>query len=173
MEEFQTPFVATDPSITRIVDEEETAANGEMFKDARLQERIFDQIHAREFNLEDDFRTAEVGSVLSADSYRDASFQRIDDSDVSEEGTKTARMQAPIAAHVESFVDSVEEATLQGGSFERVSDDEEAEQTETVVTRRDKKESGASSAGTRARGEIVASGRKKPGDSEACSEQEH
>src|SRR5204862_3872414 len=38
-----TPFVAGDPSIERIVDEEETAANGEMFKDARLQERIFDQ----------------------------------------------------------------------------------------------------------------------------------
>src|SRR5688500_6749463 len=38
-----TPFVAGDPSIERIVDEEETAANGEMFKDARLQERLFDQ----------------------------------------------------------------------------------------------------------------------------------
>jgi ribonuclease G len=61
-----TPFVAGDPSIERIVDEEETAANGEMFKDARLQERIFDQIHAIEFNMEDDFRSAEVGSLLSA-----------------------------------------------------------------------------------------------------------
>ena len=61
-----TPFVAGDPSIERIVDEEETAANGEMFKDARLQERIFDQIHAVEFNMEDDFRNAEVGSLLSA-----------------------------------------------------------------------------------------------------------
>ena len=60
-----TPFVAGDPSIERIVDEEESAAvNGEMFKDARLQERIFDQIHAVEFNMEDDFRTAEVGSLL-------------------------------------------------------------------------------------------------------------
>ncbi len=162
VEEFQTPFVLNDPSITRIVDEEETAANGEMFKDARLQERIFDQIHAREFNLEDDFRTAEVGSVLSADSYRDASFERIDDSDVSEESTKTARMKEPIAARVESFVDRFEDATIQGGSFERVSDDEEAEQTQTVVTRRDKKEIVGSSAGTRARGEVAA-GRKKPG----------
>src|SRR5437879_4838378 len=39
-EEIDTPFVAADPSIQRIVDEEETAANGEMFKDARLQERL-------------------------------------------------------------------------------------------------------------------------------------
>jgi ribonuclease G len=60
-----TPFVAGDPSIERIIDEEETALNGEMFKDARLQERLFDQIHAVEFNMEDDFRTAEVGSILS------------------------------------------------------------------------------------------------------------
>ncbi len=60
-----TPFVAGDPSIERIVDEEETAAvNGEMFKDARLQERLFDQIHAVEFNMEDDYRNAQVGSLL-------------------------------------------------------------------------------------------------------------
>ena len=66
-EDIDTPFVAADPSILRIVDEDEIAAvNGEMFKDARLQERLFDQIHAGEFNLEDDFRTAEVGSLLSS-----------------------------------------------------------------------------------------------------------
>src|SRR5688500_203358 len=47
-EDIDTPFVAADPSIQRIIDEEETAANGEMFKDARLQERILDQIHAGE-----------------------------------------------------------------------------------------------------------------------------
>src|SRR5690348_7316703 len=75
-----TPFVAGDPSIERIVDEEETAASGEMFKDARLQERIFDQIHAVEFNMEDDFRSAEVGSLLSGGLGGD-SFERIEDSD--------------------------------------------------------------------------------------------
>ena len=37
-----------------------------MFKDARLQERLFDQIHAVEFNMEDDFRSAEVGSFSQA-----------------------------------------------------------------------------------------------------------
>ena len=61
-----TPFVAPDPSIERIVDEEETAANGEMFKDARLQERLFDQIHAVEFNMEDEFSNTPVGSLLSS-----------------------------------------------------------------------------------------------------------
>ncbi|MDQ2936296.1 MAG: Rne/Rng family ribonuclease [Acidobacteriota bacterium] len=127
-EDIDTPFVAADPSIQRIVDEEETAANGEMFKDARLQERLFDQIHAGEFNLEDDFRTAEVGSVISAEDYRDASFQRIDDGDVSgllDNGPP--RTREPIAAHIESFVDDVDDDTLRKGSFERVSDDEDAE----------------------------------------------
>ena len=166
VEDFQTPFVASDPSITRIVDEEETAANGEMFKDARLQERIFDQIHAREFYLEDDFRTAEVGSVLSAESYRDPSFQRIDDGDVFEESPKSVRTHLPVSAHVESFVDTVDEATLQGGSFERVSDDEEVGVAPAVVARRDKKASSGSGTG-RARGETAA--RKKTGTSKSAA----
>ncbi len=126
--DIDTPFVAADPTIRRIVDEEETAANGEMFKDARLQERLFDQIHAGEFNLEDDFRTAEVGSVISTADYRDGSFERIDDGDVTgvvESGP--SRTREPIAAHIESFVDDVDADTLRRGTFERVSDDEESE----------------------------------------------
>jgi len=120
-----TPFVEADPSILRVVDEEETAANGEMFKDARLQERLLDQIHAGEFNLEDDFRTAEVGSVLSSVEYRDDSFQRVEDSDDS--GTDVAapsRTREMVSARIERFVDDLDDATLQARSFERVSDDE-------------------------------------------------
>jgi ribonuclease G len=126
-EEIITPFVETDPSIQRIVDEEETAAvNGEMFKDARLQERIFDQIHAVEFNFEDSYRNAEVGSVLPSGGYQDPSFQRIvDGEDTSEQGRITMRAPETIAAHVKSFVDSVDEETLSGGTFQRISDDED------------------------------------------------
>ncbi|HKB66556.1 MAG TPA: Rne/Rng family ribonuclease [Pyrinomonadaceae bacterium] len=124
-EDIDTPFVAADPSIQRIVDEEETAANGEMFKDARLQERLFDQIHASEFNLEDDFRTAEVGSVMTSVDYRDDSFQRVDDGDNAEVGGSVApRPREPIAARIESFVDEVEDNRLQSASFQRVSDDD-------------------------------------------------
>ncbi len=124
-EDIDTPFVAADPSIQRIVDEEETAANGEMFKDARLQERLFDQIHASEFNLEDDFRTAEVGSVISSVDYRDDSFQRVDDGDSAEAaGSVAPWVREPIAARIESFVDEVEDKRLQSASFQRVSDDE-------------------------------------------------
>ena len=123
-EDIDTPFVAADPSIQRIVDEDETAATGEMFKDARLQERLFDQIHASEFNMEDDFRTAEVGSVISNIDYRDGSFQRIDDGDNADGGSTAPRTRKPVAAHIESFIDDVEDHRLQSGSFQRVSDDD-------------------------------------------------
>src|SRR5437868_2510511 len=117
-----TPFVAGDPSIERIVDEEETAASGEMFKDARLQERIFDQIHAVEFNMEDDFRSAEVGSVLSS-GLGSESFERVDDGATEVEPIREERR--PREAHVSSFVDEVTTNPLGSVSFQRISDDEE------------------------------------------------
>jgi len=119
-----TPFVAADPSIERIIDEEETAAvNGEMFKDARLQERIFDQIHAVEFNIDDDLSSAEVGSLLSS-GFASDTFERIDDGE--SDGEPLVREgQRPREAHVSSFVDDVSSAPLSSGGFERISDDEE------------------------------------------------
>ena len=178
-EEISTPFVAADPSIQRIIDEEEVAAvNGEMFKDARLQERIFDQIHAVEFNLEDDFRTAEVGSLLPSAGYRDDTFQRIDDSS-DEELPHTLRAPEPISAHVESFVDTMPEETLGASSFERISDDEEmppsdeeeaAEQgfaaraVETIVSAVKGKRARKSSAG---RAKTKTSGKKKASSKKA------
>ena len=127
--EVQTPLVMRDPSIQRIIDDEETAANGEMFKDARLQERILDQIHAVEFNLEDDFRTAEVGSILPVSGYRDGSFQRVDDGDEESDTPQiTMRSPLPVASRVNTFVDSVAQDTLNSGSFQRISDDEETPQ---------------------------------------------
>ena len=119
-----TPFVAADPSIQRIIDEEETAAvNGEMFKDARLQERIFDQIHAVEFNMEDDFSSAEVGSLLSS-GFGSDTFERIDDGDT--DGEPIVREgQRPREAHVSSFIDDVSSEPVSSAGFERISDDEE------------------------------------------------
>jgi len=123
-----TPFVAGDPSIERIVDEEESAAvNGEMFKDARLQEKLFDQIHAIEFNLEDDYRTAEVGSLIS-NGLGEASFERVDDGGSDSEADTAARNARQIQeAHLAGFVDDVDTNVLRSGSFERISDDEDGE----------------------------------------------
>ncbi|HYV82808.1 MAG TPA: Rne/Rng family ribonuclease [Pyrinomonadaceae bacterium] len=117
-----TPFVAGDPSIERIVDEEETALNGEMFKDARLQERLFDQIHAVEFNMEDDFRTAEVGSILTS-GFGSESFERIADDEAEAEPIREG--SRPPEAHVSTFIDDLGPETMPSVGFERISDDEE------------------------------------------------
>jgi len=141
-----TPFVFGDPSVERIVDEGD---DGEMFKDARLQERIFDQIHAVEFNIEDDFRSAEVGSMLSSGAMVDPSFQRVDDgADPYSEGLMAeSPRRAPQEAHVERFVDDLPGETFQQGSFERISDDdEEVSGIPEPPTRRGRKPASASEA---------------------------
>lgn len=127
--EIETPFVSGQASFERVVDEDErAAANGEMLKDAMLQERLLDQIHAVEFDLED-VPTAEVGSLLSARTSADASFQRVDDSDIEPDthAPETAYVQEAVAAHVGAFIDEISEETAHAGSqsFERVSDDEQ------------------------------------------------
>jgi Rne/Rng family ribonuclease len=63
--------------------------------------------------------------------YQDGSFQRVDDGDTSDSAAApTPRTREQIAAHLEGFVDNVDENKLRGGSFERVSDDEsESEST--------------------------------------------
>ncbi len=141
-DDVKTPFGAGDPSIERIVDDEDSASNGEMFKDARLQERLFDQIHAVEFDLEDNFSSAEVGSVLSSDAFRDESFQRVDDGDVPDDSSVAPRSPSQLAsAHVDNFIDDDGEAPLQSGIFERISDDEHVDvaTASAAATRRGKK----------------------------------
>jgi ribonuclease G len=159
-----TPFVAGDPSIERIIDEEETAANGEMFKDARLQERLLDQIHAVEFNLEDDFRSAEVGSLLSSGALGDPSFQRVDDgSDLFGDG-RGEEMQPPATeeAHLERFIDEVPSQTLHQGSFQRISDEEEElAQAASQPGRRTRKAASTDSKKNTARGASKTSSKRK------------
>lgn len=140
-----TPFVAGDPSIERIVDEEETALNGEMFKDARLQERLFDQIHAVEFNMEDDFRNAEVGSILSG-GFGSDSFERIDDGETESEPIREAGR--PREAHLSTFIDDVTLQTFSGAGFERISDDEEDAVAAQVEEEKPAKRSRKAAAGT-------------------------
>ena len=139
-----TPFVAGVPSIERIVDEEETAANGEMFKDARLQERIFDQIHAVEFNMEDDFRSAEVGSILSS-GFRSEAFERIDDGESDAEPIREG--YRPTEAHVSTFVDDFGQETLPSIGFERISDDDEQAESAATEDKSSSKRSRRSAAG--------------------------
>jgi ribonuclease G len=135
-ETFDTPFVAGASGFERVVDEEEMAADeGAMFKDARLQERIFDQIHAVEFDIEPT-REAEVGALLSPSLARQSNLQRIaDDEDVllmRETETTPPPVAASIAAF-DGFTDD-EGAVKASAALERVSDEEAAAPFETAAT---------------------------------------
>jgi Rne/Rng family ribonuclease len=121
-ESVDTPFAIAGASFERVSDDEERAANGEMFKDARLQERIMDAVHAAEFDLEDT-PSAAVGSLLSEGLNADGGFQRIADEDESAPASRHARQIE--AAHVDHFVDDVASDAVRNASFQRVSDDEE------------------------------------------------
>ncbi len=138
-EDVSTPFIA-DASFQRVVDEDETAAeNGEMFKDARIQERILDQIHAVEFDMED-VPTTEVGSLLGAEAPRQGSFQRVEDDEAPEsDRSEPAFVRETVAAHVGAFIDEINEETVgtSAQTFERVSDDEtSAEEADEPKTKR-------------------------------------
>jgi ribonuclease G len=125
-EPIDTPFVTTGSSFERISDDEERAMNGEMFKDARLQERLLDEVHAAEFDMED-LSSAPVGSLLSDPSLTESgSFQRIADDDDSS-AAPLQRARELEAARVRNFVDEIDEESSRSLSFERVSDDEASE----------------------------------------------
>ncbi|HEX8651686.1 MAG TPA: Rne/Rng family ribonuclease [Pyrinomonadaceae bacterium] len=127
-EGIETPFNAGAATFERVIDEDERAAeDGSMLKDAIMQERLFDQIHAVEFDMEG-VPEAEVGSLLSTGVASSASFERVDDSDLATdiENRETAPVQQQVAAHVDAFVDEISEDAASSQSFERVSDDERA-----------------------------------------------
>src|SRR6185369_707426 len=121
-EPIDTPFVSSGASFERVSDDEAGAMNGEMFKDARLQERIMDAVHAVEFDLED-VPSAAVGSLLSDGLTEDAGFQRVADD---EEAAPAVRRAAPVkAAHVDRFVDDITPSAAHDAAFQRISDDDE------------------------------------------------
>jgi ribonuclease G len=128
-EEFDTPFVVADSSFERVVDDESAVTNGEMFKDARLQERLTDQIHAIEFDMETTVE-AEVGSLLTSENISaGGTFQRIADDDETDAPRAVEAVQPAVAASVSAFIDDTREDSAltetQAQSFERVSDDGE------------------------------------------------
>ncbi len=84
-EEQQAPlFEIEDSGFERIIDDEDT---GEMFKDAYMQEAIFDKVRAVEFEMEST-ASAEVGSLIGSVSGAPNGFQRIADEDEIEEKPK-------------------------------------------------------------------------------------
>jgi ribonuclease G len=130
----QTPFAGLS-SFERIMDDE-AAEDGSMLKDAILQERIFDQIHAVEFDMESS-GPLEVGSLVGTGSDT-SSFERIDDTDVDPvfREKRAEDVHEAVSAHIEKFIDDVVSdsfiSTAESGLYERV-DDEEREQVATSI----------------------------------------
>jgi ribonuclease G len=120
VEPFDTPFVSS-ASFERVSDDE-SILNGEMLKDARLQQRLMDEVHAVEFDLED-VPSAPVGSLLSGEFRDSGEFQRVADAEDSD--VAGARPRAIEEAHVRDFIDEIGDESSSGAAFQRVSDDEE------------------------------------------------
>ena len=80
-EEYTPVFEFEDSGFERVIDDEDT---GDMFKDAYMQEAIFDKVRAVEFDMEST-GTAEVGSLINSVSDEKNGFQRIADEDETEE----------------------------------------------------------------------------------------
>lgn len=84
-QEEQAPFYEIEDSgFERVIDDEET---GEMFKDAYMQEAIFDQVRAVEFEMEST-ASAEVGSLIGSVADVPNGFERIADEEETEEKSK-------------------------------------------------------------------------------------
>jgi ribonuclease G len=149
-EPIDTPFVSTGASFERISDDEERAMNGEMFKDARLQERIMDEVHAVEFDLED-LPSAPVGSLLTDGLTESGEFQRIADDEDAADAPPPARTPEIASARVRNFVDEVVDESSRGYSFERISDDEAAELEAEVSEKRPARRSNSPNKETAAR----------------------
>ena len=124
-EPIETPFVVSGTDFERVSDDEERAMNGEMFKDARLQERIMDEVHAVEFDLED-VPSAPVGSLLTGSTTEMSDFQRIADEEEAAPPPRPPTREIA-SAQVRDFVDEVVDESSRGFSFQRVSDEEESQ----------------------------------------------
>src|SRR5205814_582952 len=123
-EPIETPFVVSGTDFERVSDDEERAMNGEMFKDARLQERIMDEVHAVEFDLED-VPSEPVGSLLTGSTTEMSDFQRIADEEEAAPPPRPPTREIA-SAQVRDFVDEVVDESSRGFSFQRVSDEEES-----------------------------------------------
>jgi ribonuclease G len=169
-DEIDTPFGSA-ASFERVSDDEERVANGEMLKDARLQERIMDEVHAVEFDLED-VPSAPVGSLLSDELRSSGEFQRVKDSEETEV-TGVAAPRELESAHVRDFVDEVVDESSRQLSFQRVSDDEEAvSQVEAAPARRSPRQDAPASPRSRKKTGVISRFFKTKKEESAAEETE-
>lgn len=125
----------TEPS-ERISDDDDEADaldEGELLKDAMLQERLTGHVHAVEFDVEDK-RPPQVGTIFDDGNFGGSSFERISD----DEGGESPVSQSPFAqeaitTNAAARINDIEE-TSATYNFERISDDEGVADTATAET---------------------------------------
>jgi ribonuclease G len=100
IEEIETPFSHEDSSFERIIDEDEAVDTSELFREARIQERLTDQVRAIEFEIEPTVTNFEVGSLLKSADNDAFNFERI--SDDAETAIGTAQVAETVPAESKS-----------------------------------------------------------------------
>jgi len=117
--------------------------------------------------MEDDFRTAEVGSILSS-GFGSESFERIADEE--DEAEPIREGSRPPEAHVSTFIDDLGPETMPSVGFQRVSDDEEeAGATEFVEEKQPSKRARKSAAKKRPSKAATKTASKKKASSKKSS----
>lgn len=115
----------------RVADDDDAADEGELLKDAMLQERLTDQVHAVEFDVTDK-HMPRVGSVYDESEFDSSTFERVKDDEHAEEGIQSEPLvQEAITVNAASRIDDVEDTSSATQTFERISDDEAESATKT------------------------------------------
>lgn len=116
-------------TIEKIADDDDAADEGELLKDAMLQERLTDQVHAVEFDVKDK-HAPRVGSFFDESDFNRSSFERVKDD--GHAGIQSDPLvQEAITVNAAARIDDVEDTSSATHIFERVSDDETESTTKT------------------------------------------
>lgn len=120
-------------------DEAEAMDEGELLKDAMMQERLTDHVHAVEFGVEDK-RPPQVGYVLDDGDFGGSSFERVsDDEGVESQTSQSPFTQEAITINAAARIGDIEETSDATQAFERVSDDESVAATAAEATTKGKR----------------------------------
>jgi ribonuclease G len=128
IEDADSTFGLKQASFERVIDDQERAADeGELLKDAIMQERLTDQIHAVEFDVKDK-HPSQVGSMFAESDFSGSTFERVsDDADFVTESAsdETSFVPEVVTTNAAARIDEELDTQTFAPTFERVSDDEE------------------------------------------------
>ncbi len=178
-EEHEPVFEYEDSGFERVIDDEDT---GEMFKDAYMQEALFDQVRAVEFEMEST-GTAEVGSLIDSVSKEANGFERVADEEETEEKpkkktTRSRRAKKKPEAESEETEEkpkkktarktsTAKKPTRKKSTAKKAKDAEDAGETEEKPKKKTTRSRKASAKSKKAESESAAETSETPTDAEA------